>query len=267
VFTFPYRQRDTIRDENGVPLKHKIYNRSPNWITDADSVRNNDFSISMEQNTYTPYNVMKNNAYVEYKAKVHSAPYEIHYVAYDEYSNHSSNPQTTMRLYQKLFVSMPDAPLLRHGNGQSTPPPPATRPADVASVTDQATVWSADAIENNYLGPDTCFVSVDTAGILKERKMSKWRLKFADTYYSRNTSTSNSYADYGKLTTTERSRLAQFIRNPVNAPDAEVMKVPRNGEVTMWVANTTKNDRNESVLFQGWIFVDYIKLVPVLPAE
>jgi hypothetical protein len=267
AFTFPYRQRDTIRDENGVPLKHKMYNRAPNYIADADSTRDIDFSIGMDQNLYSPYGVMINNAYVEYKATVHSVPYEIHYAAYDDYPTHSSNVQATMRLYQKFFVSMPDAPRLKHGNGQSTPPPAATRPADVASVATQATVWSVDAIENNYLGPDTCFVAVDTAGIHKERKMTKWRLQFADTYTVRNTSTANAYADYGKLTSTARSYLPQTIRNPVHAPDAEVLKVPRNGELTMWLANSAKNERDVSSLWQGWLFMDYIKLVPILPAD
>ena len=266
AFTFPSRQRDTVFNEFGEPYKHKLYNREPNWIADADSVVNIDFHFgTMEINFLNPQTM---NGYIEYKAQVHSCNYRIHYVAYNDYASHVvNNPPRRMNLIQKLFVSMPDAPLLQHGRGSAPAPAASTRPADISSHDPQSQVWSGNAVLNNFLGPDTCFVAVDTAGIHKERIMTKHRLKFRDTYYDRNTSTSNDYRDYGLLRTTVRNSLPQLVDHKIQESGADELKVPRNGEMTMWLTNTTINTRNETDRWYGPLFLDYLRLEPILPYE
>jgi uncharacterized surface protein with fasciclin (FAS1) repeats len=164
------------------------------------------------------------NSYVEYKVPVHAVSYEIHYVAYDDVASHFSEPLQTLRIEQKVFVSMPGRPVLQKG-----------------------TKYSADAIANGYMTDrvddvarfDTCFVAIDTAGIHKERKMQKWTIS---------------------------RQKAQAIQTPVKSPQAYIMPVPTAGELTLWLCNTAR-DRNYASQLQGLLFLDYIKLVPILPEE
>jgi uncharacterized surface protein with fasciclin (FAS1) repeats len=111
----------------------------------------------------------------------------------------------------------------------------------------KGTSYSADAIANGYMTGrlagdtyyDTCFVAIDTAGVRKERKMQKWTV----------------------------SRLkAQAIQAPVQSPQAYAMAVPRAGAVTLWLCNTAR-DKDYAAQLQGYLFLDYIKLVPVLEEE
>jgi uncharacterized surface protein with fasciclin (FAS1) repeats len=161
------------------------------------------------------------NSYIEYKAPVYAVSYEIHYVAYDDIAAHSSVPLQTLRIEQKLFVSMPGRPVLQKG-----------------------TQHSADAVANNHMTArgsdvalyDTCFVALDTAGVYRERKMRKW--------------------------TVSRQK-AQAIQAPVTTPQAYTMSVPAAGELTMWLCNTAR-DKDYASQLQGLLFLDYIKLVPIL---
>jgi hypothetical protein len=162
------------------------------------------------------------NSYVEYKASVYAVKYEIHYVAYDDIEGHYSDPLQTLRIEQKLFVSMPGAALQKGPSG----------------------IYSSDAIVNNYMTDkernditrfDTCFVAIDTAGVLKERKMQKWTIS---------------------------KQKAQAIQAPVKSPQAYIMPVPAAGELTLWLCNTAR-DKDYAAQLQGFLFLDYIKLVPV----
>jgi len=158
-----------------------------------------------------------NNFWIEYKAPVFAVDYEIHYVAYNDIDGHYSNPEHTLRIVQKLFISMPGEPTLRK---------------------------DGDRILNNYLH-DICFVSVDTAGIHKERKMTQWN------FNNEPSATINT----------------QFILEPVNEPDATLLKVKRTGELTLWLCNTTGStvhNQTNAPSAQGMLFLDYIKLVPIL---
>jgi uncharacterized surface protein with fasciclin (FAS1) repeats len=159
-----------------------------------------------------------NNSWVEYKAHAHSANYEIHYLSYDDLNGHVfDDPNRNMRFEQKLFVSLPGQPPLGKGGNSLHP----------------------DAIVNNYLGNTQCFVSQDTAGIFKERKMKQWTL-------------------------TLNAASPQLLDQPVSAQDAEIMTIPQTGELTLRLCHTP---RSTTAFFQGWLFLDYIKLVPILPAE
>ena len=166
------------------------------------------------------------NFWVEFKAQVYSTGYKIHYLAYDDMSEHIRNVnisragtstviaqvQHIYRPEQKLFVSMPGRPVLRRGS-------------ETSSI----------QIANNYLGNATCFVALDTAGIKKERVMRQWRLNNEDA--------------------------RQDINEPIVSDNAEIMQVDRTGLLTIWLCNTTRSNAT------GPLFLDYIKLVPVLPEE
>jgi uncharacterized surface protein with fasciclin (FAS1) repeats len=282
VFNYSATQRDTIRDEFGQPLQAVRWNRpnhnppqlpsdtlkginydnstilaSNNYIKfldkyedirHADSVRTTNFG-SKDTNVI-PGSIRISHGYVEYKPQVNSVKYEIHYVAYDDVADHIPDANRAYKFFQKLFVSMPGEKLLIREEGGS------------------------NLIKNNYLGDLTCFVTQDTAGIFKERKMRKWELTNTWNYFYRNTTAYKPAANpphpaaVGELRVSENQTAIQFIKSPVQGPDAEILEVPWSGELTMWLTNTAYNPTNTSDQFwQGWLFMDYIKLVPVLPEE
>ena len=101
---------------------------------------------------------------------------------------------------------------------------------------------------NNYLGNYRCFVSQDTAGIYKERVMKQWMLTDPNIFVSDNV----------------REDPNQLLKRPVNDPRAAVMEVDRTGELTIWLCNTA---RTIAANAQGMLFLDYIRLVPILDEE
>lgn len=101
-----------------------------------------------------------NNFYIEYKAKVNSVNYDVYYVAYDDIADHFDHSYTSfgvLNVTQKLFVSMPGSPLLKHG------------------ITD-----NTRGVANNYLGETQCFIGQTKAGIHELTKLRRWNL-FATT--------------------------------------------------------------------------------------
>jgi uncharacterized surface protein with fasciclin (FAS1) repeats len=164
------------------------------------------------------YRANMSNFWIEYKAEVFSVGYKIYYVAFDDIEEHYADPLQRLRLEQKLFISLPDAKTLAKGDNKV----------------------NADAVSNNYLGDETCFVGVDTAtGALKETQLRKWSL-------------------------TLDAKSPQFISKASTAADADVMKVSNAGELTLWLCNTA---RATTASAQGMLFLDYIKLEPTLPDE
>jgi hypothetical protein len=95
---------------------------------------------------------------------------------------------------------------------------------------------SAEAVTNGYLGDTICFVGLNQAGVHEETLLQQWTLE----------------------------EKTQFIKRPLTTPQAATMVVPNVGNLTMWLCNTT---RNNSTRLQGMMFLDYIKLVPILPEE
>ena len=127
------RQIDSIAvvDSMGVPV--------PSVVTGQDS-------IEARATVFRPIDnadaivVSIQNFWIEYKATVNSVPYEIYYVAYDDIGGsitHSPDSGITMRLEQKLFISMPQQQSLSY---------------------DKNLIW------NNYLGDTVCFVGQNLAG-------------------------------------------------------------------------------------------------------
>jgi uncharacterized surface protein with fasciclin (FAS1) repeats len=92
---------------------------------------------------------------------------------------------------------------------------------------------SADAVTNGHLGDTICLVGLDTAGIRRETQLKPWTL----------------------------DAKTQFLKRPLEAPQAAVLTAPNVGELTLWLCNTTRRNTTRK---QGMMFLDYIKLVPIL---
>jgi hypothetical protein len=115
-----------------------------------DSVASKTYSI----NSNLIVNV--NNFYIEFKAKVNSANYDIYYVAYDDITEHADPTYTrfgVLKVTQKLFVSMPGSPVLKHG-----------------------TLDNTKGVANNYLGDLMCFAGETKAGVHELTQLKKWSL-------------------------------------------------------------------------------------------
>ena len=97
------------------------------------------------------------NFYIEYKVPVNSTAYDVYYVAYDDITDHSDHSYRNFGVYrveQKLFASMPDAPVLRHGTASNN-----------------------RGVANNYLGENRCFVGQTLAGVHELTKLRIWNLE------------------------------------------------------------------------------------------
>ena len=93
-----------------------------------------------------------NNFYIEFKANVNSAEYDLYYVAYDDITDHN-NETGVYKVTQKMFISMPGAPALKYG-----------------------IVDNARGVANNYLGEARCFVGEGLAGKHELTKLKQWNL-------------------------------------------------------------------------------------------
>jgi Secreted and surface protein containing fasciclin-like repeats len=99
------------------------------------------------------------NFYIEYKAKVNSAKYDIYYVAYDDNASDADSTYRNFGVYkviQKLFVSMPGRPTLSWG-----------------------TVDNVHGVANNDMNDPTinsaacCYVGEGRAGVKELTKLKK----------------------------------------------------------------------------------------------
>ena len=93
-------------------------------------------------------------------------------------------------------------------------------------------------VANNYLGDARCFVGQGMAGIRELTKLKQMNLVVT-------------------------SQLVDFT-TPITTPNSDVMTVPSTGTLTMWLCNTA---RSVTASRQGLLFLDYILLVPRIPAE
>jgi uncharacterized surface protein with fasciclin (FAS1) repeats len=123
---------------------------APDTIAKKDSIASKTYFL----NSGLVANVA--NFYIEYKANVNSADYDLYYVAYDDIADHFDPTYMRYGVYkivQKLFVSMPGAPVLNHG------------------IPD-----NARGVANNYLGNSRCFVGHGLAGVHELTKLKQWNL-------------------------------------------------------------------------------------------
>lgn len=86
-------------------------------------------------------------------------------------------------------------------------------------------------VENNYLGTSMCFVGKGKAGVRELTKLRQHNLQLP----------------------------AQTVLEPIAGDAAELLRVNRIGEMTMWLCNTA---RSNAASRQGLLFLDYILLVP-----
>lgn len=123
---------------------------APDTVSRRDSVASKTYFI----NSGLVANVA--NFYIEYKIPVNSAAYDVYYVAYDDIADHFDPTYRNFGVYnveQKLFVSMPGAPVLKHGTADNT-----------------------RGVANNYLGESRCFVGQTKAGVHELTKLRQWTL-------------------------------------------------------------------------------------------
>jgi hypothetical protein len=169
------------------------------------------------------------NAYVRYEPLMYSTTYQIYWLAYDDYEAHTRlalNPDTitaALVSQQKMLISFPGKPVLyRDAEG---------------------------AIRNNFSNT-TCFATQDTAGILKERPLMRYR----------------------KLDANTASLPYLFVlQAPFTAEDqfgqGGTIKCPSYGKATLFVSNTTRDyalNANTNSRYPGLVFLDYIRLVPIV---
>jgi uncharacterized surface protein with fasciclin (FAS1) repeats len=101
---------------------------------------------------------------------------------------------------------------------------------------------TADAVGNGHRGDTICFVGINQAGNIAAGQ------------------------------TPELTRLAlwslqpktQFLKNQLSLAENSTVSVPQAGEMTLWLVNTTRRNTSRQ---QGMLFLDYVKLIPILPAE
>jgi uncharacterized surface protein with fasciclin (FAS1) repeats len=102
------------------------------------------------------------NFYIEYKAKVNSANYDVYYVAYDDISDHFDYTYTSFGVYkviQKLFMSLPGASPLKYGITNNN-----------------------RGVANNFLGDNICFVGQGLAGRKELTKLKRYNLTATTQY-------------------------------------------------------------------------------------
>ncbi len=162
--------------------------------TQSDTIWRKDMSVrdSVVSKTYSlNSSVIANivNFHVEFQPKVHSANYDIYYVAYDDIQTHFDPSYKTFGAYrvtQKLFVSMPDAKKLFKGTTNTTA-----------------------EVQNNYLGNTMCFAGVTKAGVHELTKLTKWNL----TTTSQTLSSKDISSDAGIMVVPRAGKMTMWLCN------------------------------------------------------
>ena len=167
------------------------------------------------------------NFYIEFKANVNAANYDVYYVAYDDIADHFDFSYTNygrLRVIQKLYMSLPGSAPLKYG----------TMIDPLLTVAD-----NKSAVLNNYLGNTRCFVGRGIAGTKEITKLTQWNL----------------------VNPTQLLSAQIPLEQDANA---DVLQVSKTGTLTMWLCNSA---RSTEAKFQGLLFLDYILLVPRITEE
>ena len=156
VFTRYKRWASGERDvalEGAETQSDSLYRRSTGL---KDSVRSKIYRLPTVNDPSKAPVANINNFYIEYKANVNSAKYDLYYIAYDDIADHFDFTYTNFGVYkivQKLFISLPGGSPLKYG-----------------------TVDNTRGVANNYLGDTRCFVGQGRAGIHELTKLNQWDL-------------------------------------------------------------------------------------------
>jgi hypothetical protein len=155
-----------------------------------------------------------NNAYLKYHVPLHSIPYQMCWVAYDDNADHRYDVNDTiqfkMTLEQKLLISFPDEP-------------------EVERLSD-------GTIQNNF-SAYSVMAGASTAGVHEETVLTRYRV---------NTTTG--------VSTTGLYVLDQPFPSEDNFGQGSTLKCPYAGQATFLVANTVrKTDTYAGVMFLDYI--------------
>jgi uncharacterized surface protein with fasciclin (FAS1) repeats len=101
---------------------------------------------------------------------------------------------------------------------------------------------TADAVGNGHRGDTICFVGINNAG---------------------NTAAGQA-PELTRLSLWSLQPKTQFLKNQLVAAESSTVTVSQAGEMTLWLVNTTRRNTSRQ---QGMLFLDYVKLVPILPNE
>jgi hypothetical protein len=193
--TFEY----DIYDETGDSTKHKSETNT----------------FQMHYRTASERFISKsNNAYLKYHVPVHSVPYRIHWVAYDDNDDHYYDVNDTIKFKmtweQKLLISFPDEP-------------------EVERLSD-------GKIQNNF-SAYSVMAGGFTAGVHEETLLTRYRI---------NTTTG--------VSTTGLYVLDQPFPSEDDFGQGSTLKCPYAGQATFLVANTVrKTDTYAGVIFLDYI--------------
>ena len=169
-----------------------------------------------------------NNCYIQFNPVINSVPYKLYWAAYDDiFWHYGTDYVEPVKFSQKMLISLPDQPVLYRGSDAK--------------------------IYNNFSRTSTFASTRFTANIYEEKQLTRYLL-----------SENITNAEYFVLRENVRSKgeedyYVRFTEND-DLGDEETIINPTYGEATVFVANTSETTGNNS----GMIFLDYIKLVPVV---
>lgn len=184
------------------------------------------------------------NCYIEFKPVINSVPYKIYWSGYNDYASNINlattltinngkttetvNTRTTCRYSQKMLISFPDYPVVSRKSSDGT---------------------IINNFSNNYVLTSTRF----TAGLQEEKQLYR-------SLVSEVTANIGFLLPRKNTAYTSEDDFFSFFSGNDQFGDKETIINPVYGKATILVANTTQLKGSTS----GMIFIDYIKLVPVV---
>lgn len=226
-----------------------MVSNSPTTFITQHVYRDADTTITVSINrTFVPNSTSNvgnvNNIFIEYRPIINSVPYRIFWSAFNDYPSNINLPvllnintgratvavttHVTARFSQKMMLSLPDRPRV-HRN-------PSTA-----------------HIVNNFSATTTFASPRFVAGVQEEKQLFRYRLN-----------DDPALLGFALLSRNLQNTGEDDFFNVFTGQDAfgnrEQIISPTYGTATILVANTTENRAANS----GMIFIDYIKLVPVV---
>lgn len=174
-----------------------------------------------------------NNCYAEYKQVVHSVHYKMYWKSYDDVSWHSdgSRFREPIKYSQKLLLSLPDQPVVYRASDAN--------------------------IINNFSATSAFTSTRIVAGEYEEKQLFRCLLSANEADAKLFMLGKN--AGYDNINGDENDYFT-FFTGSDESGDKETIVCPGYGTATFLVANTTEYKTN----YSGMLFLDYIKLVPMV---
>ncbi len=180
------------------------------------------------------YWVRSNNCYIQFNPTINSIAYKLYWSAYDDFLKHSDGTSIAnlknhepIKFSQKMLLSLPDQPVVTRG---------------------------ADAkITNNFSATSAFASNRITAGVQEEKQLYRCLL-------SKVTADDGLFVLSKNYQYTSEDDFFNHFTGSDALGDKETIISPTYGKATVLVANTTEYKGN----YAGMLFLDYIKLVPVV---